>query len=174
MVLEQVGLGSIQRYAGLQEIDCGVLDGMRLEHVKRSYPDLWQANQLQSDDNFRWPGGESYRDFRFRCLRAVRTLTRKHPRGRIALVTHAGVISQLVGFLMGASPALWECYRVGNTALTEMDWERSGARLVRFGDQDHLHAAVPQQISSEGVRSAPESVRPAEHPDPFSRAVRCA
>jgi broad specificity phosphatase PhoE len=122
MVLEQAGLGPIQRYAGLQEIDCGVLDGMPLEHVKRSYPGLWQANQLQSDDNFRWPGGESYRDFRFRCLRAVRTLTRKHPRGRIALVTHAGVISQLVGFLMGASPALWECYRVGNTALTEMDW----------------------------------------------------
>jgi broad specificity phosphatase PhoE len=160
--LEQAGLGSVHRCPGLQEIDCGTLDGMPLDRVQRLYPDLWHANQRQSDSGFRWPGGESYREFRCRCLIAVRTLARTHPHGRIALVTHAGVISQLVGFLRGTSPAQWEPYRVGNTALTEIEWERTHGRILRFDDQDHLPG------------STPERVRPAEHPDPFSRGVRCA
>jgi broad specificity phosphatase PhoE len=142
IVLEQAGLGPVRMYPGLQEIDCGTLDGMPLDQVQRSHPELWQANQRQADCEFRWPGGESYSEFRCRCLTAVGTLTRKHPHGRIALVTHAGVISQLVGFVTDASPAQWGRYRVGNTALTEIDWEGSRGRLVRFDDRHHLQAAI--------------------------------
>ncbi|HEX2249169.1 MAG TPA: histidine phosphatase family protein [Gemmatimonadales bacterium] len=148
IVLEQAGLGPVRVYPGLQEIDCGTLDGMSLDQVQRSYPELWQANQRQADCEFRWPGGESYREFRRRCLTAVRTLTREHPRGCIAMVTHAGVISQIVGFVTDASPAQWGRYRVGNTALTEVHWEGSRGRLVRFNDRHHLHAAAEPREST--------------------------
>jgi broad specificity phosphatase PhoE len=142
MVLEKAGLGPIQMCPGLQEIDCGMLDGMPLDVVKRSYPELWKTNQQQLDGEFRWPGGESYREFRCRCLTALRTLTRKHPRGRIAVVTHAGVISQLIGFLTDTSPAQWERYRTDNAALTELDWERGHGRVVRFNDRRYLQPAA--------------------------------
>ena len=172
MVLTQAGLGPLHTFPALQEIDCGCLDGMSLDYVQRSYPELWQANQRQADGEFRWPGGESYREFRSRCLAAVRRLAQKHPCGRIAVVTHGGVISQIVGYLVGTSPAEWERNRVGNTAVTEIDWERSGGRIVRFDDQAHLR--LRHQADSAGFSLAPDSVGSAEHPQPFPGGVRCA
>src|SRR5690606_749911 len=64
MALEELGLGSVRRCDGLVEIDCGTLDGRRVEEVKREHPELWEANVRQRDEHFRWPGGESYREFR--------------------------------------------------------------------------------------------------------------
>jgi broad specificity phosphatase PhoE len=125
--------------AALQEIDCGRLDGWPLDAVRRELPGLWAINQRQEDDRFRWPGGESYREFRARCLRALRRLAQAHPGGRVAVVTHAGVISQVIGFLGGAGPARWETGRPGTTGLTELEWRRGGiGRVVRFDDRDHL------------------------------------
>ncbi len=106
--LAEIGLGRVHVCGLLQEIDCGKLDGYPLEEVRSRFPNLWAANLRQDDEHFRWPGGESYREFRRRCLRAVEWLARTHPAGRIALVTHAGVVSQVLGYLAGASPARWE------------------------------------------------------------------
>jgi len=123
----------------LQEIDCGRLEGRALDEVRRDFPALWSANQRQEDERFRWPGGESYREFRARCLGALRELARAHPGGRLAVVTHAGVISQVLGFLSGTGAARWEVGRPGTTALTELEWGRGGTgRVVRFDDRDHL------------------------------------
>jgi broad specificity phosphatase PhoE len=139
MVLEKVGLGSARRCPELQEIDCGELDGYPIDEVRSRFPDLWAANLRQEDEHFRWPGGESYREFRTRCLRAIRGLTHRHPGGRIAVITHAGVISQVLGFLGGESPARWEAGRPGTAAVTELEWCSGGAcRVIRFDDRTHL------------------------------------
>lgn len=131
-----VGSSEIEGCPGLREISCGLLDGMPLAEVQRRFPDIWNANLRQEDLNFRWPGGESYLDFRRRCLNTVRELASKHQGGTIALVTHAGVISQIVGFLHGASPAEWGRFRPGNTGVTEITWESGD--LVNFDDRSHL------------------------------------
>ena len=136
--LAEAGLGPIRVCPALREIDCGTLDGMPLQEVQRRYPELWAANLRQEDDRFRWPGGESYREFRCRCLRAVHTLALAHRGARITLVTHAGVISQILGFLAGVRPARWECFLAGHTALTELDWSRGSGTIVRFDDRAHL------------------------------------
>ncbi len=136
--LVEIGLGPLRLCPGLAEIDCGLLEGMPLEEVRARYPELWQANLRQSDDRFRWPGGESYRQFRRRCLLAVRGLARAHAGQRIALVTHAGVIGQVLGSLEGRSPAEWEPFRPGNTGITEVEWSRRRARILRFDDRRHL------------------------------------
>lgn len=138
LALVDAGCGPLHVCAGLQEIDCGVLDGSPLDEVKRRVPDLWAANLRQDDERFRWPGGESYREFRCRCLRTVRTVVRAHRGERVALVTHAGVVSQLLGAIDGLSPARWERYRPTNTALTVVEWERGAGRIVTFDDHAHL------------------------------------
>jgi alpha-ribazole phosphatase/probable phosphoglycerate mutase len=113
---------------------------MPLEEVRRKYPGLWASNLRQSDEHFRWPGGESYHEFRERCLRAVAGLAARH-RGRIGVVTHAGVISQTLGALAGRSPAQWGPFRPGHTGITEIEWTTSGARVLRYDDRAHLGAA---------------------------------
>jgi broad specificity phosphatase PhoE len=125
----------------LREISCGELDGMALGEVQQRFPELWKANLRQDDFNFCWPGGESYRGFRKRCLETVQAIARRHRGGSVALVTHAGVITQIVGFLHGANPAEWARFRPGNTGLTEVMWESGD--LISFDDRSHL----PHELS---------------------------
>ncbi|CAN5749340.1 hypothetical protein BH24GEM1_BH24GEM1_31730 [soil metagenome] len=56
-------------------------------------------------------------------------------------MTHAGVISQILGALAGTSPARWEAFRPGNAALTEIDWTRGSGTVLSFDDRAHLPAA---------------------------------
>ena len=139
--LEAEGLGPVRVCREVQEIDCGELDGLPLGDVERRHPDLWAANLKQLDDGFRWPGGESYRQFRARCLRAIRRLAGEHRGERIAVVTHAGVVSQILGSLAALGAARWEPYRPSYTALTEVAWRRGGASVLTFNDHSHLDPA---------------------------------
>jgi alpha-ribazole phosphatase/probable phosphoglycerate mutase len=136
--LADVGLGPVRVCRALREIDCGALDGWLLTQVRARYPDLWAANLRRDDDRFRWPAGESYRELRCRCLRAVHALALAHRGERIALVTHAGVISQVLGAVHGASAARWDLYRPANASLTELAWRRGVATVLAFDDRWHL------------------------------------
>lgn len=132
-VLSSAGLGELQRVDELREIHCGEVDGLPFEEVQERYPQLWAANLRQTDPDFRWPGGESYREFRERSLRGVRSIAARHEGRRVAVVTHAGVISQIVGFLHGVNPAEWERFRPENASLTEIDWSGDRGTLLCFG-----------------------------------------
>lgn len=117
---------------GLREIYCGEVDGMESAEVEARYPVLWDANMRQNDPDFRWPGGESYREFRARCLSALRRIALTHPGERVAVVTHTGVITQVVGELRGQSPARWDRYRAGHCSLTEIEWTPARATVIAF------------------------------------------
>jgi alpha-ribazole phosphatase/probable phosphoglycerate mutase len=137
----------------LREIHCGRLDGRPLAEVRRRYPELWARNLAQVDDDFRWPGGESYRGFRARVLAALGRIAAAHAGQRVVVVTHTGVISQAIGALDGTAAARWEAHRAGNASLTEVRWPAGdvpGARtgpggagtLVRFDVRAHLAALL--------------------------------
>lgn len=127
----------------LREIHCGLVDGARIEDVRTRYPDLWLRNQRQDDEDFRWPGGESYRELRARCVRTMNRIAARHPGGAVLVVTHAGVISQLIGAIRGISAARWSCFRPDNASLSEILWTRDDGVLVRFDDQAHLAGIQP-------------------------------
>ena len=127
----------------LREIHCGEVDGWLVQEVRRLYPDLWQANLRQDDDGFRWPGGETYRELRDRSLGALRRIAAAHFGERVLVLTHAGVISQVVGCLAGIGAARWECYRPENCSLTELDWLGETGRVVSYDDRSHLEAPGP-------------------------------
>lgn len=117
---------------GLREINCGAADGMTIAAVQQHYPNEWARNLAQEDPDFRWPGGESYRELRARCWTALETIALRHPGARVAAVTHAGVISQVLGHISGENPARWEVMRPHNASLTELAWQDDGPRLVCF------------------------------------------
>lgn len=122
----------------LREISCGQLDGMPITELQNSFPDLWERNLQQRDDNFRWPGGESYREFRNRVLRTIRSIAKGNRGKRVLIFTHAGVIAQIVGFVHHISSARWELFRPGYASTTELLWCIPKPHLVCFDDRSYL------------------------------------
>lgn len=122
----------------LAEIDCGIVDGISIEEVRRHYPEAWQQNEAQADENFAWPHGESYRGFRKRVLRVVNAIARLHAGQSVLIVTHAGVINQVLGSIAGQTAARWESPRPRNTSVTCVLWGRRIRRVTRYDDCSHL------------------------------------
>jgi broad specificity phosphatase PhoE len=121
---------------GVSEIDCGRFEGMPIDVLQEQYPELWAANLAQQDEEFAWPGGESYREFRSRVLRGVERIVSAHQGAQVAIVTHAGVITQILGALRGRSPAEWEPDRPEPLTATEVTWVNGGpAALLRFNER---------------------------------------
>jgi broad specificity phosphatase PhoE len=129
----------------LREIGCGVVDGWPVHRVQECYPEEWASNSKQTDPDFRWPGGESYREFRQRILRAIDAMAWRHPAQRVLVVTHAGVISQLVGWIRGDNPARWELFRPRNTSVTELRWRGTNGEVVRFDEFEGTSARASER-----------------------------
>ncbi|WP_437563229.1 histidine phosphatase family protein [Sorangium sp. So ce542] len=134
--------GPVRTHDGLREICCGDVDGAPIEEVKARHAALWEANLRQDDDDFRWPGGESYRELRARCLAAIGVIAAAHPGQRVLVVTHAGVIGQVLGALHGVPAARWEPFRPGNASLTSLSWQGERGVLLRFDDREHVSAST--------------------------------
>lgn len=121
----------------LREINCGSLEGMPLAELERDLPDLAARNRAQQDDEFAWPDGESYRAFRARVLDALRRIAGYHPGGRVAVVTHAGVIAQVMGALRGRPAAVWEKDRPDPLTMTEIAWANGSPEAVLAFNRRH-------------------------------------
>jgi broad specificity phosphatase PhoE len=120
-----------------REIDCGEFEGMPLEQLQREFPDLWTRNEAQVEDGFAWPGGETYAQFRARVLTGLNDVAASYPSGRVIVVTHAGVISQVLGVVKGRPACVWQQDRPRPLTATEVLWEGGGPRTVlSFNDPD--------------------------------------
>jgi broad specificity phosphatase PhoE len=123
--------------AWAREIHCGELEGLPLEQIRRELPDIWARNEAQADESFGWPGGESYAAFRARVLRGVRGTARAYPGRRVAVVTHAGVVSQLLGAVHGRRASAWAPDRPRPLTATEITWSNGRPDTVlAFDDPD--------------------------------------
>jgi broad specificity phosphatase PhoE len=119
-------------------MDCGEADGLLVSEARQRFPAVWQATFTRCTPELRWPGGESYAEFRHRCLDTIGRLAARHPGGRVVAVTHAGLISQVVGFIRGRGSEQWEQDRPGEASLTEISWSTAGSRVHVFDDRGHL------------------------------------
>jgi broad specificity phosphatase PhoE len=137
-IAESTGL-SVVPMPQLKEIGCGEIEGQPIELVRQKYRTYWEANLRQEDPDFHWPGGESYREFRARCLTGIAHIAAGHHAQRVAVVTHAGVICQLIGHVRDTSPAQWEAFRPGTASVTVLEWKDGCGTLLVFDDRAHLH-----------------------------------
>ena len=120
-----------------REIHCGNVEGMPFEQLQREFPDLWTLNEAQVDDTFAWPGGETYARFRRRVLGGLGQAADCHPAGRVVVVTHAGVVSQVLGVVKGRPACVWEPDRPRPLTATEVLWTNGAPRAVlSFNDPD--------------------------------------
>ena len=120
-----------------REIHCGELEGVPIREIQRSHPDLWTRNEAQEDDAFGWPGGESYANFRRRILLGLAETAAAHPARRVAVVTHAGVISQVMGVIRGRRAAAWAPDRPRPLTATEIAWQDGApATILNYDDPE--------------------------------------
>jgi broad specificity phosphatase PhoE len=96
LVLETLGRSvPLKTEPALAEIDAGEFSGLTFDEVRRRVP----ADAVLGE--FRYPGGESWRDVQARAVKFVFELEARHRGGAVLLVTHAGVIAGLVAEYLG-------------------------------------------------------------------------
>ncbi|KAJ9097448.1 hypothetical protein QFC20_006189 [Naganishia adeliensis] len=88
-------------WKSLDELDAGVCDGMTYEEIAEKYPEDYEA---RDDDkfNYRYRGGESYRDVIVRLEPVIMELERQD---NILIVCHQAIIRCLYGYFMGIPQA---------------------------------------------------------------------
>jgi broad specificity phosphatase PhoE len=102
-IASRLGVG-VEIDPDLREVDVGELDGRTFDETAAAYPDL--AKQvLAADRAIDWPGGERAADLAIRAAEAWRHALGRAGDGPIVLVSHGGVVGELIAELVPADPA---------------------------------------------------------------------
>ncbi|GMK56261.1 hypothetical protein CspeluHIS016_0301010 [Cutaneotrichosporon spelunceum] len=88
-----------KQWKALDELDAGVCDGMTYEEIEEQYPEDYEA---RDDDkfNYRYRGGESYRDVVVRLEPIIMELERAD---NVLIIGHQAIIRCLYAYFMGLS-----------------------------------------------------------------------
>ncbi|KAK2460993.1 hypothetical protein APHAL10511_007463 [Amanita phalloides] len=81
-------------WKSLDELDAGVCDGMTYEEIERAYPDDF-ANRDEDKFNYRYRGGESYRDVVLRLEPVIMELERQE---NILIIGHQAILRCLYAY----------------------------------------------------------------------------
>jgi broad specificity phosphatase PhoE len=102
-IADRLGV-EVELDADLREVDVGELDGRTFDDTAAAYPEL--ARQvLAADREIDWPGGERAADLRVRADAAWRRALERAADGSIVLVTHGGVVGELLARHVESDPA---------------------------------------------------------------------
>ena len=126
--------------AGLREQHFGVLEGLSFDEVRARHPELLAA-WLRHDPDYALPEGESVRAFHARVVGALRALVRRHAGGRLAIVTHGGVLDMVYRTVHALPLVGPRTCPIPNAGLNRVQL-RDGGRfeIVAWADDAHLAA----------------------------------
>ena len=127
-VIGEACLLPVHAAPAFREIDPGDWDGLRFDAVKARWPDAFRQRGENIDD-YRPPGGESFRDLQSRAWSAFETLSRQI-RGKTLIVTHAGVIRVLLCRLLVVPLANLFTIEQDYGALTTIEVSPDGCRAL--------------------------------------------
>ena len=95
---------AVEQDADLREVDVGKLDGRTFDETAAAFPEL--ARQvLAADRDIDWPGGERAEDLRVRAEASWRRAVARAGDGSIVVVSHGGVVGELIASLVETDPA---------------------------------------------------------------------
>jgi probable phosphoglycerate mutase len=145
----------LQLRENLRERSYGAFQGHDSDEIALRFPDEYAQWQTR-DPGFAPPEGESQRVFYHRIVHAIEPLVAAHPGGRIACVTHGGVLDCVRRFATAMPLDAPRDYPLLNTSLNVVDYENGRATLVSWADVAHLEAGG---ADDDGFRKGPDSQR---------------
>lgn len=123
----------------LTELDFGDFEGMTLQAIHHTYPELFERVADADDHDFRFPRGETRREFNLRVRNSIETLAARHSDERLIVVAHGGVIASAIAQFTGEAINDWARWLVDNCSITQMELGPAGHfRLVCWNETDHL------------------------------------
>ncbi|KAG0165825.1 Fructose-2,6-bisphosphatase [Apophysomyces sp. BC1034] len=87
------------QWKALEELDTGVCDGMTYEEIEEKYPEDY-ANRDEDKFNYRYRGGESYRDLVLRLEPIIMDLERQQ---NILIIGHQAILRCIYAYFMNYS-----------------------------------------------------------------------
>lgn len=140
---------------GLRERAYGVFQGHDSDEIAQRFPDDY-AHWQTRDPGFAPAGGESVRAFYHRIVHAVSAIVSAHPGGRIACVTHGGVLDCVYRHAHGLALDTPRSYALLNTSINTVEFDGSGkARVLAWADIAHLGGASDDDgLAKSGARAA--------------------
>jgi probable phosphoglycerate mutase len=126
----------IRTDAGLRERAFGILEGKTWEEIARDHPD--DARRITTDTSHAMAGGESLAAFRERVIGTFRRIAQEAGAGRIAVVTHGGVLGVLFREATGMPLDAPRTYTTLNAGVNHFRWADDRWSIVRWGDAEHL------------------------------------
>lgn len=117
----------------LNEIDNGILDNLSEEEVQQQFPDFWKVYRERTAD-FRFPGGETGTEACSRIAGFIEEKRRVHDNENIVLVSHEGLIRQLMCHLMNIPVHKRGNFYVDFCGITEITYQPDykAWKLIRF------------------------------------------
>ena len=126
---------------GLRERAYGIFQGHDSAEIAQRYPDEYARWQTR-DPGFVPAGGESVRAFYHRVVHAVTAIIAEHPGGRIACVTHGGVLDCVYRYVRGLALDAPRDYPLLNTSINTVAFDGDGAAtVIEWADVAHLSGA---------------------------------
>lgn len=142
---------SIEPLEGVGEVRFGDWQGAKLKTLRRE--SLWQTVQLYPS-RAQFPHGEAFRHAQIRAVDAIEMLVRRHPRGRVAVVSHSDIIKLIVTYYLGAPLDAFQRIEVSPASISVLYLSSDRPTLVRLNDTSFLPklAAPPPRRRSLWTR----------------------
>ncbi|KAK9386869.1 6-phosphofructo-2-kinase-domain-containing protein [Lipomyces mesembrius] len=115
-------------WKALDELDAGQCDGLTYEEIENRYPDDFAARD-ENKYEYRYPGGESYRDVVVRLEPIIMELERQE---NIMIVTHQAVLRCIYAYFMNVSQDQSPWMEVPLHTLIKLEPKAYGTEVIRI------------------------------------------
>ncbi|MGC9393221.1 MAG: alpha-ribazole phosphatase [Anaerolineae bacterium] len=120
-----------------REMSFGEWHGLTYPQMEAAFPETvawWNADRVHHAP----PGGETLAQLAARVHAALDDIRRAHPEQTVLIASHGGAIRALLCLLLHKSLGDYWQFALGNTSLTEVEFQRIGPVLNRLNDMQHL------------------------------------
>lgn len=121
----------------LRERDLGLLEGLTTEEMLENHPDEYRSFRNDGPE-YQVPGGESFRQFYYRCSDALEDLVNRNPGKKIGLVTHGGFLGAIFRYVLNIPLDAERNFLLLNCSINRLEKTESRWNLVSWGDIAHL------------------------------------
>ena len=137
----------VQEDPDLRERCYGVFEGLLYADIEQRYPRefaAWQARDIDAVMPDGENAAESFQAFYTRAITAIVAWAQAHPKQRVAIVAHGGVLECAYRAALGMALETPRTFPVKNASINRFTLANGKLVLDSWGEVDHLAAALDE------------------------------